>query len=72
MDKEAILEIARQEKIEVEERAIHESEINQFDEAFLSSSLSGIRPIRKMNQHHFDAPGKISLLLMNVLQEKMS
>jgi branched-subunit amino acid aminotransferase/4-amino-4-deoxychorismate lyase len=46
-----IMELLLRSKIPVTERTIDAAEIPRFDEAFVTSSLSGLRPVAQIGQH---------------------
>ncbi|MCX6124756.1 MAG: aminotransferase class IV [Proteobacteria bacterium] len=53
-----VIELLNAAKIPVTERVIYREEIPRFDEAFVTSSLSGVRPVSEIGSHklHSDRP----------------
>lgn len=66
------LEISRLLKIEVIEKQIHFSEIQQFDAAFITGTSPKILPIRQIDEMQFDIGNQIIIRLMKTYDNIIS
>lgn len=65
-------EMARMLQIEVIEKQIHFSEIQQFDAAFITGTSPKILPIRQIDEMHFDPENPIIIRLMKTYDNIIS
>ncbi len=64
-----VLEVARNNKIEVKEMEIKQKEINNFEAAFISGTSPKVLPVSKINDHQFIPNHPISILIMKGFNE---
>lgn len=62
----------RSEGIETSEKQLDIDTLLSADEVFISNALIGIKPIHQINDHVFNAPGKVTQALSNCLRNKFS
>jgi 4-amino-4-deoxychorismate lyase len=62
-----ILELARQQNLNVELRDLHWTALQQADEVFVCNSLIGLWPVRWLGERALAAPGPVTALLLKAL-----
>ena len=69
----AMIDIARRNNLEVEERAVDPSELYSADEVFLTSTLKGALPVLRVDETVIGdgEPGPITRLLNSLYEEAM-
>lgn len=65
-----IIDTAQENDIEVEESLLELEDINKADEVFVSNSVIGIWPVKSLQSKQWSAPGKLTKIIMNTIQNK--
>lgn len=66
-----VIKLLKENGIRVVERKIYFKELEKIDEIFLTSTVSMVMPVRKIDNTHFKAPGKITEKAMELYQKLM-
>lgn len=65
----SVIEVAKSLKIQVIQKKIRPSELRTAEEAFFSSTVSKVWPIRKLERRKLPAPGPVSKMLTDAFEE---
>jgi len=67
-----VMDAARSHGMAVEIRDVHWDEVESADELVLSSTNHFLRPLSRLDDRRFDAPGPVAQALANILHETMA
>lgn len=64
-----LLELARAAGVPVQERRIEPTELGRADEAFMTSAVSGVIPVARIDDHSFAVPGPLTARWMQAFAQ---